>query len=153
MSKLKEHAITLYEKVIHYIECVLDGMPLEKMGEPILQGDKPGALLFHLVATPNWWCKQAEKPMPFSSKHEGFDGAIKILNMQLEEFKKRLEDPAEVVWAPGKSMAWIMIRSAHHMMHHASMLVYARHIFGMGPLAKDNGWAEIMDLAGELNYK
>ncbi|MCY3411711.1 MAG: hypothetical protein INQ03_08780 [Candidatus Heimdallarchaeota archaeon] len=157
---IKDHALDYYGKVVEYFKLILDGLPEEKMIEPFGDAGKPVDILFHAVATPHWWLKQKDQAFPFSAKFADLAEVKLLLDKQVEEFRKRLNDEDELTWTPSpeyapsdKSTAWIMIRSAHHMMHHGSMLLFLRKVWGLPALNADRLWSEIADYASDLLYK
>lgn len=155
---LKTHTLTLYSEVVKFVKLVLKDIPEEKMNEKIGEGEKPADILFHMIATPHWWMKQIGRPMDFRAKFSSLQEAIDLLDKQVVSFTELLGKEDELKWTstdsfPGKerSLPWVMIRSANHMMHHASMLIYIRHIWGLPGLGKTN-WGKIVDLAADINY-
>lgn len=149
---LKEHALELYSKSSDFLKLVLNNFPDSKLDEKIGEGETAREILKHAVATPHWWMKRADKPMEFRAQFETVADILNLLDKQNTAWKKMLEDESEVHWTPTTSIPWIIIRSANHMMHHSSMLIFMRHIWSLPSLGPNNPWGNIVDLPGKLLY-
>lgn len=150
---MKEYAIEFYSEVVKYVKLVLKDMPEDKLLEYYSEEEKPIDIIFHMVATPHWWLKQSDKGFDFSAKFNSIQEVNQLLDKQIAVFKTKLNDENELIWtndqnynAKEKSVAWIMIRSAYHMMHHSAMLIVFRHMWGLPPLENAN-WGKIVDFA------
>ena len=149
---LKEHALEFYSQASEFLKIVLKDFPDSKLDEKMGEAETAREILKHAVATPHWWMKRANRPMEFRAQFENVADIIDLLDRQNATWQKLLENENELHWTPTASVPWIMIRSANHMMHHSSMLIYMRHVWGLPSLGPDNPWGKIVDLHAKLMY-
>ena len=149
---LRKHAIELYKNASQFLKLVLTDFPDTKLDEQIGEAETARSILKHMVGTPHWWMKRAESPMPFRASFQTIEDIKSLLTKQNETFTELLQNEDNVHWTPTTSIPWIMIRSANHIMHHASMLIYMRHVWGLPSLGPDNPWSKIVDYPAKLLY-
>ena len=159
MENLKEHAISIFEMAIQFLEYVLDGFPEEKLEKSLGKGNPPLYWMKHIAGTASFWMKRIDRGFKHRARVVDKQSFFEKLNLQLSEFKEILNNDDEVYWTPvtkdtNYSIPWVMIRSANHAMHHASMLIVFRHYYGLEPLqqSKEINWGTIVDLPGNINY-
>ncbi|MHA2097625.1 MAG: hypothetical protein ACW99A_02985 [Candidatus Kariarchaeaceae archaeon] len=150
---LKEYAIEHYKTVTDFVKLVLIEFPNSKLDEQLGEGETARIILKHMVGTPHWWMKRSERSMPFRAAFETIEDISTLLDSQNNAFQEMLNNPDEIHWTPTKSIPWIMIRSANHMMHHASMLIFMRHVWGLPPLGPNNPWGKIVDYPAKIMYE
>ncbi|MHA2030272.1 MAG: hypothetical protein ACW98K_00225 [Candidatus Kariarchaeaceae archaeon] len=159
MKNLKEHAVSIFEMAIQFLEYVLDGFPEDKLEEPLGKASPPLYWMKHIAGTASFWMRKIDREFKHKMRVVDKQSFFEKLNLQLTELKEILEDDSEVYWIPSTksqnfSVPWAMIRSANHAMHHASMLIVYRHYYGLEPLQQSNeiNWRTIVDLPGNINY-
>lgn len=152
---LKEFPIKYYKDAITFLHYVMDDFPEDKLQTEFDKGEKPGDLFYHMVATPHFWMKKAERPFEFRAKYESIPDAFNLLNKQLETFTSLLNNNDELHWTPATSIPWIMIRTVNHILHHTPMLIYIRHMLGLPPLKQSDeiSWTKLADMMGDFVFK
>jgi len=150
---LRDHAVEHYKNASDFLKLVLTNFPNAKLDQQIGEAETARIIIKHAIATPHWWMKRAERPMPFRASFETIEDIFSLLDKQNGTFTELLQNENDVHWTPTTSIPWIMIRSANHMMHHAAMLINMRHIWGLPSLGPENPWGMIVDYPGNLLYK
>ncbi len=154
--KLKTHAMESWRMAIEFLKFTLKDFPEDKLNESFGEAETVLALLRHVGGTAHFWMQRAEKPFSFPFECDGIPSFLDNMEKQFEELKASLEKSEELTWSREPlSVPWIMIRTANHMMHHAAMLIYIRHILGLDALeqTREVNWGKIVDLAGKINYE
>lgn len=151
--ELREYAIEHYKNATDFLKLVLTDFPDEKLDEQLGQAETPRTVLKHVVGTPHWWMKRAERPMPFRATFEKIDEVKDLLDKQNTTFTQLLQNTEDVHWTPTTSIPWIMIRSANHIMHHSSMLIFMRHVWALPSLGPNNPWGKIVDYPGKALFQ
>ena len=150
---LREYAVENYKNATDFLKLVLTDFPNAKLDDQVGEAETARMMIKHAVATPHWWMKQSERSMSFRASFETIEDIFSLLDKQNEEFTQLLQNETEVHWTPTTSIPWIMIRSANHIMHHAAMLIYMRHVWGLPSLGRDNPWSKIVDYPAKLLFK
>ncbi|MHA2250190.1 MAG: hypothetical protein ACXAD7_07500 [Candidatus Kariarchaeaceae archaeon] len=159
-NKLKDHALQAFSNTIEFLKYVLKDFPNDKLEEGIGSAQPPLYLMKHIAGTASFWMKRIDRSFKHLARVEDISSFFTKLELQLGEFQELLNDKNELIWVtPAQSekysVPWVMIRSANHAMHHASMLIQYRHYYGLPPLdqTKEVNWGVIVDLPGNMNYR
>ena len=150
---LRNYAIEHYKNASDFLKLVLTEFPDSKLDEQFGEAETARTLLKHVVGTPHWWMKRADHPMPFRAAFDNVNEIGDLLDKQNETFAQMLQNEENVHWTPTTSIPWIMIRSANHMMHHISMLIFMRHVWGLPSLGPQNPWGRIVDYPGKSLFE
>ncbi len=144
---------------IEFLRYVLEDFPDEKIDLPIAEAKTPLYWMKHIAGTASSWMKGLNRPFQHRMRVIDKNSFFEKLEKQFIEFKEILKDNKEITWqsvtkSNEYTIPWIMIRSANHAMHHASMLIIYRHYYGLPALkqTKEVNWGNIVDLPGNINY-